>query len=222
MIRPDNPRKLFVEGATELRTIPELMEANGFPWEQAGDTGVREFLVAIEDMGGEDNLLDRKKLMIRLKDPTTKHFGIILDADHDAGKKWDKLRPTCAGFFKDLPNDFPATGLIATNDRDQRLGVWIMPDNKSHGILETFLTFLVPDHETNPLRKFASEACGTATERGANFKPAHRDKAEIHTWLAWQDEPGQQLHAAVQQRILDPTSEYAAPFVRWFRELYEL
>ena len=57
---------------------------------------------------------------------------------------------------------------------------------------------------------------------GAPFLPNHRDKALIHTWLAWQDEPGRQLHDAVKHAMLDPTLPYAAPFLAWFKELYEL
>ena len=86
-------------------------------------------------------------------------------------------------------------------------------------MMETFLKFLVPDPD-DPILSFATKARDEAKSLGAPFKDAHADKAVIHTWLAWQDPPGRQLHDAIVQKILDPKSPHAAPFVRWFRSLY--
>jgi hypothetical protein len=48
------------------------------------------------------------------------------------------------------------------------------------------------------------------------------DKVNIYTWLAWQEQPGKQLHQALQSQILDPKHTKAQPFVDWFRQLYQL
>ena len=61
-----------------------------------------------------------------------------------------------------------------------------------------------------------------AARSGASFKDVHRRKAEIHTWLAWQDEPGKQLHEAVHHRVLDPEKPESRPFVGWFRRLFRV
>jgi hypothetical protein len=96
-----------------------------------------------------------------------------------------------------------------------------MPDNRLRGMLETFLAYLVPD-TSQPLWQQAVKAFEEAQRLGAPCKVAHTDKAKIHTWLAWQDPPGRQLHNAVMERILDPTSPYARGFVNWFRLLYNI
>lgn len=97
-----------------------------------------------------------------------------------------------------------------------------MPDNKVSGMLETFLQVLVPS-TAEELLDYAKQSCTEAGKLGAKFKPYQLTKAEIYTWLAWQDEPGRQLHQAVQERILDPTSSSeAAGFVAWFRDLFEV
>lgn len=220
MFDKNNPRKLFVEGMTELRTIPELIEANGLDWEIDNGTGPRRFLVAIQSMGGIGHLLDMENLSVRLKDPTTKFFGIIVDADENSASRWTSIREKLLDHFTDLPEVVPKEGLVVGQSPSKKFGVWIMPDNESRGMLETFLAFLVPEDDN--ILEFAKSTCADAKNRGAQFKPVHLDKAEIYTWLAWQDEPGQQLHSAVQQRILNPTSEHAVPFVTWFRRLYEL
>jgi len=36
------------------------------------------------------------------------------------------------------------------------------------------------------------------------------------------DDPGRQLHDAIKQAMLDASHPYAAPFVAWFKALYEL
>jgi hypothetical protein len=57
---------------------------------------------------------------------------------------------------------------------------------------------------------------------GAPFAEAHREKAKIYSWLAWQKPPGLQIHQAIQERILDPRHPEAQKFVSWFRQLYQL
>ncbi|MCX7420192.1 MAG: hypothetical protein NT013_11720 [Planctomycetia bacterium] len=106
--------------------------------------------------------------------------------------------------FHDLPEEPPTDGFVSSpNESKITLGIWIMPDNQSHGMLETLLMFLVPE-DKDPLLKFAETARDKAKELGASFKKVHEDKAKIHTWLAWQDEPGLRLHEAVQKGVLDP------------------
>lgn len=96
-----------------------------------------------------------------------------------------------------------------------------MPDNATRGMMETFLLALRVDEQA-ALRKHAESAVDLASAHGAAFTPLQRDKALIHTWLAWCDPPGRQLHDAVKQAMLDPTRPYAEPFLAWFKALYEI
>ena len=94
-----------------------------------------------------------------------------------------------------------------------------MPDNRFRGMLEDFLIRLIPD-EYGALYGLAQSCVAEAARNGASFKDTHMRKAEIHTWLAWQDEPGSQLHEAVKHRVLDPTKPESRAFVDWFRRLF--
>ncbi len=82
------------------------------------------------------------------------------------------------------------------------------------GMMETFLAYLIPD-ECVPLWQYAQEVSTEAKVRGALFTAAHAEKANIHSWLAWQNPPGLELHQAVMKRIFDPshpkTSESCRP-----------
>lgn len=217
MARRNPPKKLLVEGEEDKRVIPYLMEANGIHWGKTPDTRV----VEIDPCGGFENMVKQGLIETELKASSLKVLGIIADANENAKQRWSSLRNRCLGSFPELPDDVPAAGLIQESESGLTLGVWLMPDNRSHGMMETFLTYLVPD-DRDPILTHAERARDDARALGAPYKDAHADKAKIHTWLAWQDPPGRPLHNAVMERILDPCSTYAAAFVGWFRSLFGL
>ncbi len=207
---------LLVEGAEDQRVIPELIEANGINWGTSNNP-----LVYIRDCGGYDNLADPDLISSELKASGLTKLGLIIDADEEPENRWQSLRNACLESIPNLPKDLPREGLIHDTEEGIKFGVWIMPDNQPQGMLETFLTYLIPD-SNNSLWQLAQNVTQTAKEQGAPFKQTHFDKANIYTWLAWQDPPGRQLHDAIKQRILDPRHPEAQTFVTWFRNLYDL
>ncbi len=193
------------------------MEANGIPWGQTASQAP----VFIAPYDGIDNLLSESFIDTELKASGLQSLGIIADADDDAIAQWHRIRRRCLPHFPNIPDELPATGLIQSNKHGIKLGIWMMPDNCLHGMLETFLAYLVPS-TSQPLWTYATEAVAEAKILGAPYRDAHLDKANIYTWLAWQDPPGRQLHQAIIERILDPQSSHTSGFVDWFRSLYDL
>lgn len=216
MPRPRHHR-LLVEGDEDKRVIPELIEANGIPWGERR----REAIVDIKSYDGIENLLDRKVIATELKASGLVALGILADANDDAAKRWRRLRQACLPSVPDMPEELPEEGLVYVCESGIKLGVWIMPDNRMRGMLETFLALLVPA-ELKPVWEWTEALCDEAHRKGARFRTPHRDKARIHAWLAFQDPPGRPLHNAVIEKVLDPTSPNAEPFVGWFRRLYGL
>jgi hypothetical protein len=47
-------------------------------------------------------------------------------------------------------------------------------------------------------------------------------KARLHTWLAWQEEPGKPIGQAITKRFLDPEATEAQAFLDWLRRLFEM
>ena len=212
-----HPKKLLVEGKEDKSVLPHLLDAH-FRWGDSRD----EWPLYIEESGGIDALLAPGVIEAELKQSGLSVLGIVADANDDAHGRWRRIRDRCLQTFPDLPEEFPDEGLQASNEDGLSFGVWLMPDNRAHGMLETFLSFLVPE-DAAPLWAFAQESCRTAKEdKGAPFKEVHYDKARIHTFLAWQDEPGESLSVAVQKRALDATLPYAQPFVTWLRALFRV
>lgn len=206
---------LLVEGEEDKRVIPELVEANGVQW----GNKPKDRIVEIKPLHGIEKLLDKNLINIELKASGLKILGIILDADEFPSKRWQSIRNCLIERFPDLPEQLPQSGLIHLGEI--KVGVWMMPDNKERGMLETFLQFLLPENGDS-LWQFTEQSCRQAKEQGACFKDCHSDKAKIHTWLAWQNPPGRQLHNAITERILSPASPNAAVFMQWFKALFEV
>lgn len=211
-------KKLLVEGAEDKRVIPELIEANGVRWGE----NLRQAIVYIQDFDGIDNLLAPNEISTQLKESGLEILGIMVDADERLEDRWGHIRKECMGVFSELPEEFPKQGLIHSNESGLKLGVWIMPDNQARGMLETFLADLVPDYQVNSVWRHAEFSLEKAITIGAPCKESHLDKAKVHTWLAWQNPPGRQLHNAVMERIFAPSHPKAQTFIQWFRELYEV
>lgn len=99
-----------------------------------------------------------------------------------------------------------------------RVGVWLMPDNRSVGALEQFLeTLVATDDKLLPL---AVESTATAKMRGADFPDSARSKAVLHAWLAWQTRPGVPYGTAIAARFFMDDSNTALAFVGWFKRLF--
>jgi len=120
-----------------------------------------------------------------------------------------------------MPENLPIDGLIIENGNSKRLGVWIMPDNQSAGGLEVFLRYMIPS-ESAQVWDHAINSTAAARKLGAPYRDCHCPKANLYTWLAWQDEPAQRAGEALTKKILDPHAPSAAAFVKWFRDLYRL
>ncbi len=63
----------------------------------------------------------------------------------------------------------------------------------------------------------------SARQKGVTtFKEGRHSKALIHTYLAWQEEPGKPLGQAVTSHALRPQTEIARIFVNWLNRLFNI
>lgn len=153
-----------------------------------------------------------------------KNVGIVIDAETDNKATWQKIKSRIekTGRYNNIPNSLPANGLIlqANQSTHPRLGVWIMPNNKTDGMLEDFVSLLAGDGNT--LMQESELVLKSLEERNIEeYKQVHRAKAKIHTFLAWQDEPGHPMGTAITARILDAGAKEADIFVEWIKRLFE-
>jgi len=95
-----------------------------------------------------------------------------------------------------------------------------MPNNRDRGMLETFLQRLIPKSRLS-LLEHAQHSADTAKKvHGAPFNAVHRDKAVVHTFLAWMDEPGHPFGQSFQNGSFDSTADLACSFVAWVKRLF--
>jgi len=215
-------KKLLVEGEDDLRVIPQLIEKTGINWVEN-----KKPIVPIEQIGGKDNLTSNL-ISTHLQVSGLTHLGLMIDADENVSDSWKMIRNACLQieniYIDNLPEQMPETGLIINipnGTKFIKFGVWIMPDNIIEGMLETFLGYMIPE-QGEYLWQYAQEVAREAKNKGATFKESYIDKAEIYTWLAWQDEPGRQIHQAIKYNILNPQTPNVQGFINWFKDLYDL
>lgn len=211
-----NANRLIVEGTDDLYSVVELMRLHiGWPPKK------EDAPVEIKAAQGVDRILEQKYLLQEIKTPGLRSLGVIVDADADLQSRYDSIRGCCLPLLPALPRKVPAEGLILeaeVNEEQRRFGVWIMPDNASTGSIETFLRFLVPP-ESAALWDLSVRSVTSAQNMGAR---CDTDKANLYTWLAWQDPPGQSPGSALIRRVLISQGAVATAFVTWFRNLYGL
>lgn len=201
--------QLLVEGKDDQNSVIHLMGRHGVSFDIQG--------IFVRDFEGIGNLLTHLPQILKTSDLTA--LGIIIDSDEDPKARWASLRQR----IPELPRECDEAGTIVEllNGR-LALGVWMMPDNASKGMLEDFLAYLVPV-QTQPLWDFAKASSSSAlNDYGAPCPLKDQSKAEIYTWLAWQAEPGRPLGLAIKAGFLSGSNPKVADFVDWFRRLYQI
>ena len=57
-------------------------------------------------------------------------------------------------------------------------------------------------------------------EKIQKYKDVHRSKAKIHSYLAWQDEPGKPMGTSITAHVLNPDSESGVRFLEWLKRVF--
>lgn len=200
---------LLVEGRDDEHVLKHV----------CGTRGVRT-IDEITPAGSVEKLLEN--FPVRLKTSDIEALGVVIDADTDLSARWDSIRDrlTKAGYQNISASPDPE-GTILLPPADTllpRVGIWIMPDNRTKGILEDFLRFLVPDG--SPLFDHVESSIMAIPEGETRFSELAKPKAIMHTWLAWQEEPGKPLGLAITARYLDHDVGQVTVLVRWLNTLF--
>lgn len=175
----------------------------------------------ITPQDGVDKLLENFPQY--LKESDVEALGIVIDADTDLAARWESLRNRLTDAkYEHVPKRPAPDGTILDSPGGTlllpRVGIWIMPDNQSEGILENFLRFLVPDGSA--LFEHVESSIAAIPEGEQRFSQLAQPKAIIHTWLAWQEEPGKPLGTAITARYLDSTVAQVDVLVSWLKRLF--
>lgn len=160
-----------------------------------------------------------KELTIELKSPTIKRLGVVIDADDDLPQRWQSIIDRLHNFgYRNVPVTPDISGTIIVEPGRPKLGIWLMPNNQLAGMVEHFAAFLIPQGDS--LWPRAQRIVQEIPDDSRRFN--HLIKAQVHTWLAWQEDPGRPIGTAITNRYLDANAPYAQQFVSWLRRLFDL
>ena len=202
---------LFVEGRNDKEVIYRIENH----YRLAGICDVKE-------MGSDSEAFEAFTLYLNEQASKADRVGLVIDADQDFNNRWKSIRLALTNSNNySVPLNFPPEGLILDSNTPNKpkIGVWIMPNNSSVGMLEDFLIKMVPGDDD--LIPEVTKALNDIEALGKNrYKKIHRSKAWMHTYLAWQDEPGNTLATAVASFQLNSSAAIVKSFADWMVRLY--
>lgn len=205
---------LLVEGADDVQTILGLLDVYKL------ESGFN-----IMSCDGKDNLMLRFDAM--LKNPSAYSvIGVVLDADENAGSRWQQVRDrlTKTGFYLCRKMPLDNQGMIIEGIDTNvfpKVGIWIMPDNRYCGTLENFLLDMI-DKDDELLGKVEEVLTDIETLKIKRYRNIDRNKAKVHTFLSWEKKPGKSLRTEIVSRVLNPKTDTATNFINWLKRLYSI
>jgi hypothetical protein len=202
---------LLVEGVNDKHVINNLLKAHDL-----------ENLITIRDKEGISNILATLKTEV---DANQDFLGIVVDANSSLDSRWQsligRLRDKEIGYTKISANPVENGLILERQGFLPRLGVWVMPNNKLVGKIENFIRLLVAKDKEN-LWQIAEKAVGEIPAKEKLFADKDVIKAQVHTFLAWQDEPGRPMGESITRRYFQTDAPEALNFVEWIRKLFEI
>lgn len=200
-------RQLLVEGKDDQAVIKALNARFNIP---------ENFEVI--DCEGYSKLIEQLPLRLT-KQSDIDTVGIIADADSDITSRWISLCDLFGKIGFVLPDIIPENGLVIKSVSRIKVGIWIMPNNQINGMLEDFASFLIPNDDK--LISVVKETLDSVENQNLNkYKLIHKSKAEIHSWLALQEDPGTPMGLAITKRYLTTDQEICLRLIDWLKKLF--
>jgi hypothetical protein len=216
-------RLLLVEGMADKRFFEAVCKLQGL------DTNVQ--VAPPMEVGGHYNskegVFNHLSVLIKqLGDGRLKRLGLVVDADYKAEyglgfeRTVDRVTEIVTPFGFGLARNVgkPQGGLVFQHsDGLADLGLWVMPDNQKEGMLEDWIKDCIIQAE-QLLFQHATKVIESLAQ--PKFKSIHRSKAEVATWLAWQETPGHGLYYALKEQLLDPNNTLFLGLTSWLAHMY--
>ena len=202
-------RELYVEGRDDEHAIRQLLIRRRVDCKALPDIRVK---------GSKEDVL--RAISVAVQAGTGKSLGFVMDANGAPASTWESVTSRLRKVGVQAPDEIPEGGFAGKSvDYGARVGVWLMPDNRKTGTLEDFLRDLID--RTDPLLSLAEDSARKAKRLGARYSDGDAGKAVLHTWLAWQKDPGRPYGVAIKARFFGVESVATQQFVTWFQRVFE-
>ena len=206
-----HPRVLLVEGPDDKHVVIHLSERSGL---------TQNFVIVEKE--GINSLLDSIEVEVDIPGRTV--LGIMLDANDDLDARWqavtgrlNRLRQEDHFDLPELPAQPEPSGTII--EGRLRIGIWLMPDNRSTGELEDFVGSMIPSGD--PVWPLAQAYIDGIPPADRKFAPGKMQRAKVHAWLATREGTppnglGDQGWRSGHRRVRIPPH-----LSNWLRELFQ-
>ena len=212
---------ILVEGQNDFHVILNLWTVLGL--NSVKDYNKNKFPVVAN---GKENI--PLKIAELLASSDVENIGIVVDADVSAQNTWQSIRSELEKHgFDNLPKQLPKVGIIIKKVGFPKVSVWIMPNNQEPlmennvAYLEHFYALLIKTDDKY-LLKANQVVEDIAEDEERRFSLTHLQKAKIHTWLAWQANPGSAMGQTIKDKgLFDLDNELAQTFKKWLEGTFD-
>lgn len=216
---------LLVEGQTDVDFFYALLRKLGLQ-NRIEIRPPKEFGFKTDTVSHFPRLIDL--LIKQLSANQVNHLGIVADADHVSGggflNRWKQLTDCLAKHEYRIPSNppkLPNLGSIFRHPDLPHVGLWLMPDHKSNGMLEDLIrqAFRKSDPQ-EALLQYAQTCVDRLPLR--LFSQFHQTKAVVFAFLAWQKRPGQTLDITINGDLIDLSSPGIKGFINWLNNVFAM
>lgn len=197
---------LLVEGEDDKHVVRRLQ-----------DLRLSDVEFGVEDKHGIDKLIEA--IVPEINAPGRVAVGILADANSDPMTRWADISEQLRSAGIEETPAAPVSGgaIIDGDDGLPRVGIWLMPDNRSTGEIEDFVKHMVPCGD--PVWPLAEKYIEDIPVDERKFVSGKTSKAELHAWLATRTKPGR-MGAAIGRGDLQTEGDLCADFLRWIEKLF--
>lgn len=162
-------------------------------------------------------------LLRQLADGQTTRLAVVVDADSsENGGGYERAVNRVASIVAPYGFDIAVhtTGGIVFQHDDglADFGLWVMPNNADEGMLEDWIKQSIHPDEQGLFSH--AESVVADLPKPPKFKPIHRSKAEVATWLAWQKLPGYGLYRTVEDGLINLDSIHYKNLISWIGHVF--
>jgi len=205
-MQPNRSKVLLVEGRNDLYVVEHIRKQKLHPV----DFDIRE-------MKNLDGLLDT--IAVAIKAPESEVVGLVVDANDSIDERWDAVIRKLKNIGIVAPNRPDEAGtIIEANEDFPKVGIWLMPDNKSSGELEDFVQQMI-DSDDPVWPRSVSYIDGIPAE-DRKFRKKKEMKAKVYAWLSTIEPPGL-MGYAISSGNLHCDGHLCKSFVAWIEKLFE-
>lgn len=203
-------KAILVEGKDDESVIYHLLT------EQQRET--------VDIMAKDNDVQLLKSIFSELNVPKRDTLGVVMDGNNNYSGRWQAIsqRFNEAGIkLADISNpkgfisDETAT-FMEVNFRPIRIGVWIMPNNRSNGELEDFIATMIP--KDDPVWPRSQNYIDDIPVEDRYFTNKKVTRAKVHAWLATREEPIL-MGAAINAKYLKTDGQPCLDFQKWLTKL---